>query len=424
LTVVASDDTSSVNEPAAEAVATGPANRTWHPGAVFLERAELALTGILPTPTPPPDRPDTGDLTIVDSEGTPVAVLDRNDHLHPARPFGHGPLRSRRRTPQETLRELAALAADARGPVKILAVPVAGALRRFDVDTLAARAGRPALLLWLVLVGHGRRRDLPAEGLFRAVTATCAELTERGLPGVAVPVALPDPAAGELETLAAAFGAHALLTPDPQPDPAGPWHPAFAVELERCCPSPPRRGVTVFLTGLSGSGKSTIARGLTERLRLDGTRTVSLLDGDEIRRLLSAGLGFDRKDRDLNILRIGYVASEITRHGGLAICAPIAPFDSTRRGVREMVEQVGDFLLVHVSTPLAECERRDRKGLYARARAGLLGDFTGVCSPYEEPQDADLSVDTTDLSVDEGIDRIQELLLTRGHLPARPPSSR
>ncbi|MDQ1292389.1 MAG: sulfate adenylyltransferase, partial [Actinomycetota bacterium] len=370
----------------------------------------------------------------------PVAVLDSKDHLRPARPFGHGPLRSRRRTPAETRRELAALAADARGPAKILAVPVAGALRRCDVETLAARAEGPALLLWLVLVGHGRRRDLPAEGLFRAVQATCAELTARGLPGVVVPVALPDPAARELEAVAAAYGAHALLGPDSDPDPepdsagpwhpagpwhsAGPWHPAFAVELERCCPPPPRRGVTVFLTGLSGSGKSTIARGLTERLRLDGARTVSLLDGDEIRRLLSAGLGFDRRDRDLNILRIGYVASEITRHGGLAICAPIAPFERTRRQVREMVDQVGDFLLVHVSTPLAECERRDRKGLYARAREGLLGDFTGISSPYEEPPDADLTVDTTDLSVDEGIDRIQGLLLARGHLPARRPPSR
>ncbi|HET9656773.1 MAG TPA: adenylyl-sulfate kinase, partial [Kineosporiaceae bacterium] len=194
------------------------------------------------------------------------------------------------------------------------------------------------------------------------------------------------------------------------------WHPASRRELDRFRRAPDRRGVTVFLTGLSGSGKSTIARGLAERLLDDGRREISLLDGDEVRRLLSHGLGFSRADRDLNIRRIGFVAAEITRHGGLAICAPIAPFEQVRREVRERVEEVGDFVLVHVSTPLAECERRDRKGLYARARQGLVAEFTGISSPYEAPEDADLRVDTTGIGEDEAVDRVWQLLLSRGYL--------
>jgi len=391
-----------------------PHAHEWHPGPAFLERVELALAGVLPPPAPPSDRPDApGEVTIVDAEGTPVAVLDRHDRLRPARPFRHGPLRGLRRTPQAVRGELAGLVAGAGGRARILAVPVGGALRTADVERLAD-TGRPAVLLWLVLLAPERRGDLPPEGLLRAVRASCSQLADRGLPGLVVPVALPDPAEGEIEAVAAAHGADVVLPPDTGGD--GPLHPAFAAELERCCPAPPRRGLTVFLTGLSGSGKSTIARGLAERLRLDGRRTVSLLDGDEIRRLLSAGLGFDRRDRDLNILRIGFVASEVCRHGGLAICAPIAPFDGTRRRVRRAVEQVGDFVLVHVSTPLAECERRDRKGLYARARRGLVREFTGISSPYEAPADADLTLDTTDLPAEEGVDRIWELLLARGHL--------
>ncbi len=157
----------------------------------------------------------------------------------------------------------------------------------------------------------------------------------------------------------------------------------------------------VFFTGLSGSGKSTIARGLRDALLELGTRTVTYLDGDVVRHLLSKGLTFSKADRDLNIRRIGFVAAEAARHGGLAICAPIAPYAATREEVREMVESVGaDFLLVHVATPLEECERRDRKGLYAKARAGLIPEFTGISDPYEEPDDADLVVDTTHLSVE------------------------
>ena len=168
-----------------------------------------------------------------------------------------------------------------------------------------------------------------------------------------------------------------------------------AAELRRARPPRSPRGVVVFCTGLSGSGKSTLARDLRDALLERGDRTVSLLDGDLVRRLLSAGLTFSRADRDLNIARIGYVATEVARHGGIAICAPIAPYAAAREGVRRMVSEVGDFVLVHVSTPLEVCEARDRKGLYAQARAGVIGSFTGISDPYEAPDDADVVIDTS-----------------------------
>jgi sulfate adenylyltransferase len=168
-----------------------------------------------------------------------------------------------------------------------------------------------------------------------------------------------------------------------------------AAELRRARPPRSARGIVVFFTGLSGSGKSTLARDLRDALLERGDRTVSLLDGDLVRRLLSAGLTFSREDRDLNIARIGYVATEVARHGGIAICAPIAPYAAARSAVRSKVSEVGDFVLVHVSTPLAVCEARDRKGLYAKARAGVIGSFTGISDPYEEPTDADLVLDTS-----------------------------
>jgi sulfate adenylyltransferase len=191
-------------------------------------------------------------------------------------------------------------------------------------------------------------------------------------------------------------------------------YPAVARELRAARPPRHERGVTVFFTGLSGSGKSTIARGLADALIERGDRTVTLLDGDVVRRLLSAGLTFSKADRDLNIRRIGYVAAEVTRHGGLAICAPIAPYAATRAEVRRMVSAVGGFVLVHVATPLAECERRDRKGLYAKARAGLIPEFTGVSDPYEPPEDADLVLDTTHLDPGDAVAAVLRLLTAEG----------
>jgi len=201
--------------------------------------------------------------------------------------------------------------------------------------------------------------------------------------------------------------------------------PSVAQELRRARPPRAERGVAIFFTGLSGSGKSTIARGLAEALTERGDRTVSLLDGDRVRQLLSAGLTFSRADRDLNIARIGYVAAEVARHGGIAICAPIAPYAQARTVARKLVTEVGDFLLIYVSTPVDVCEARDRKGLYAKARAGLITGFTGVSDPYEEPRDADLVLDTSAMTRDEAVGAVLNLLVAGGWLAgetgATPP---
>lgn len=187
-------------------------------------------------------------------------------------------------------------------------------------------------------------------------------------------------------------------------------------ELARLRPARTKRGLTLLFTGLSGSGKSTIARGVCDGVRRSG-RSVTLLDGDVVRRMLSSGLTFSREHRELNIRRIGYVASEITRHGGVTVCAPIAPYAAGRAEVRAMVEEFGDFFLVHVATPLEVCEARDRKGLYAKARAGEIPEFTGISDPYEEPEDADLVVDTEGMTPEESVAQVMAALREGGWLP-------
>ena len=176
--------------------------------------------------------------------------------------------------------------------------------------------------------------------------------------------------------------------------------PQVVTELRRTSPARSKQGFTVFFTGLSGSGKSTIANALMVKLMEMGGRPVTLLDGDVVRKHLSSELGFSKEHRDLNIKRIGYVASEITKNGGIAICAPIAPYTATRRAVREMIEAFGAFVEVHVATSIEECERRDRKGLYKLAREGKIKEFTGISDPYEAPTKAELVVDTENVDVD------------------------
>lgn len=192
--------------------------------------------------------------------------------------------------------------------------------------------------------------------------------------------------------------------------------PAVVNELRATHPPRSRQGLTVFFTGLSGSGKSTIANIVLSRLLEIGGRSVSLLDGDLVRKHLSSELGFSKAHRDLNIQRIGYVASEITKAGGIALCAPIAPYDSVRRAVRAMVEPLGGFVLVHISTPLEVCESRDRKGLYAKARAGVIKQFTGISDPYEAPADAEVTLDTSTMTAGEAADAILNFLQSRGYL--------
>ncbi|HEX5313845.1 MAG TPA: bifunctional sulfate adenylyltransferase/adenylylsulfate kinase [Gammaproteobacteria bacterium] len=193
--------------------------------------------------------------------------------------------------------------------------------------------------------------------------------------------------------------------------------PEVVKELRRTHPPLDRRGFTVFFTGLSGSGKSTIANALMVKLLELGGRRVSMLDGDLVRRNLSSELGFSKEHRDLNIRRIGYVASEITNHGGIAICAPIAPYAATRRAVREMVEATGGgFIEAFVSTPIETCEERDRKGLYARARAGKIKEFTGISDPYEAPEKPEITIDTRGNTPDEAAQDIMLKLERLGYI--------
>jgi sulfate adenylyltransferase len=185
-------------------------------------------------------------------------------------------------------------------------------------------------------------------------------------------------------------------------------YPEVGREQRRSFPPRPKQGVTIFFTGLSGSGKSTIANILLTKFLEMGGRPITILDGDLVRKHLSSELGFSKEHRDINIRRIGYVASEITKNGGIAICAPIAPYDATRKHVRQLIEPYGGFILVHVATPIETCEERDRKGLYAKARAGIVKEFTGISDPYEVPTDAEVVINTAELSAEESA---QEIIL-------------
>ena len=417
---------------------------TWHPPREVLEFAELVLSGAIGSAAAPITVPDehleAAALVLEDAEGTPVAVLRRRDDgldFESLRAFTHGPVRSARRAPFQVWAELAAGNRPEGGPAQagVAVVPVPSMLSTATVDDVLAYAAESGqALLWLAVFGAGRPSALPAAGLWRAVREISEQAAVAGLRSVAVPVAVPLPAGTEpaddaalIKGVARAFAgtdAVDVLALDRvvgEEEVGGTGrsvHPAFARERERAVPPPHRRGVTIFFTGLSGSGKSTVAKALADELAERSPRTVSLLDGDEVRRMLSAGLGFSRADRDLNIRRIGFVATEVNRHGGIAICAPIAPFAQIRAQVRASVEEVGDFVLIHISTPLAECERRDRKGLYAKARRGEIADFTGISSPYEVPVDADLRLDTSRLDVAEALAAIWALLTARGYLAA------
>ncbi|MFO7709301.1 MAG: bifunctional sulfate adenylyltransferase/adenylylsulfate kinase [Desulfobacterales bacterium] len=192
--------------------------------------------------------------------------------------------------------------------------------------------------------------------------------------------------------------------------------PEVIAELQRAYPPPDRQGFSIFMTGLSGAGKSTIARILFSKFLERGERPVTLLDGDIVRQNLSSELNFSREHRDINVRRIGFVASEITKNRGIAICAPIAPYAKTRAEIRSAIQAYGGFIEVHVSTPIDECERRDRKGMYAKARAGLVKGFTGIDDPYEPPEAPEVRIDTTHLSPDEAAQEILLYLGQRGYI--------
>ncbi len=294
----------------------------------------------------------------------------------------------------------------------VVTVPVAGPVTEPDLERLHG-IGRPVVLLALTGTGtpsYGGR-PLSGVGLVRATLAAAELVPDARV--VTVPLASrgdadADHAFGERVVAAYSPGDVVALTGEGDlPEPVA---EVVAFEL----PPPGAQGLVVFFTGLSGSGKSTLARALHDVVLERGERTVTSLDGDVVRRNLSAGLTFSKADRETNIRRIGWVAAEISRHGGVAICSPIAPFDATRQQVREYVGDAGgDFFLVHVATPVEECERRDRKGLYAKARRGEIPEFTGISSPYEAPTDADVVVDTTGRSIEECLAAILAALADR-----------
>ena len=272
----------------------------------------------------------------------------------------------------------------------------------------AAHAGTPLAsraLLMAAIAGQAGAAQLLAEG----PAAGSPGVTAGGAALVVAPPAR-DVRDEVVELLRAGQGVPPELSPA-----------AVVDELRPLYPPRTREGFTVFFTGLSGSGKSTIANALVVRLLSRGeARRVTLLDGDLVRKHLSAGLTFSRADRDTNVRRIGFVAAEVSLAGGIVVCAPIAPYDATRKDVRQMAgdgKSASGFVLVHVDTPLEECERRDRKGLYAKARAGLIPEFTGISDPYEKPTDAEVVIDTTQTGVDEAVDLVLGHLRTAGWLP-------
>ncbi|KQW48551.1 adenylylsulfate kinase [Nocardioides sp. Root1257] len=343
-----------------------------------------------------------GAVEIVDPEGLPLArVSVPGGAVTPLTHAQYGPFRRLYLSPAQTREQHAGRTV----------VPLVDALTEDELAVLGA-AG-PVLLL--ALVGTGTP-ELPATDLIRATLAAADLLPDAVV--VAVPLASHGDAGADhslgLQVVANYAG------PDPVigvPDSTSPSPASIQAIIDQARPEPADQGLVLFFTGLSGSGKSTLARALMDRILEQGARSVTSLDGDVVRRHLSAGLTFSKQDRETNIRRIGWVAAEISRHGGLAVCSPIAPFDETRQQVRAMVEDAGGaFFLVHVATPLEECERRDRKGMYAKARRGEIPEFTGISSPYEEPEDADVRVDTTGRTIDDALDDVLDALAESGYL--------
>ena len=359
------------------------------------------------TLTLPPELVEAGTVELVDPEGLPLALVSATATGEwTVKPLTHaqfGPYRRLYLTPDEARKLHAGRTF----------VPVADPLTAAQISRL--REAGPVTLL--ALVGAGTPSLSPV-GLVRATLAAAEQLDAEV---VAVPLAAHDDAEADhalgVQVVANYAGPDPVLAL-PEPSAEDESYPAeIQAIVDFDSPPEDRQGLVLFFTGLSGSGKSTLARALMDRILEAGERTVTSLDGDVVRRNLSAGLTFSREDRETNIRRIGWVAAEISRHGGIAVCSPIAPFDATRQQVRSMVHEAGGaFFLVHVATPLEECERRDRKGLYAKARRGEIPEFTGISSPYEEPADAAVRVDTTGRSIEDCLDEVIRALNEQGYL--------
>ena len=359
-----------------------------------------------------------GGVEVTDAEGVPLALVSIEDTYPVTSPVSGAltgiigevrPLPGASQRPFDDLYLPPSASRTAMSP-DTLTVVVDAALTASDIEQLRERE-RPILLL--VMAGFGAPRGLSRVGLLRASIAAASELDDAQV--IAVPAARRgDPDAEQR------FRRMIVDTYAPGPDtwvPTGIGRFSNVVEavIGRDRPTGQERGAVLFFTGLSGSGKSTLSQAVRNELVESDSRIVTLLDGDLVRRNLSRGLTFSQADREANVERIGWVAAEIARHGGMVICAPIAPFEKSRKLARQMASDVGaDFVLVHVATPLEVCESRDRKGLYAKARKGEIPDFTGVTSPYEEPADAEIRIDTSTCSAAEARAEILDFLELRG----------
>ncbi len=413
-----------------------------------LDGLELVLGGWLPATGLVLARPAGAGLVLTDQENNPLALVregqDGERELRPLRPWssGFGP----QWDPAVRL-SLAEVRRRVPAARRMLACVVDDVPTRVDLDTLVSATQRPDLDAVVVLVPVARRPRPRGEvgwaGLTRAAWATADAIAnvrpERPVIRLALP--WPDIATPEIEPLLhdAGFVSCARVTELRSGDQHDRitalrdllelevhdlYPAASAEEVLRARRAAPDRGAVVFFTGLSGSGKSTIARALADVLADTGSRRVTLLDGDEVRHHLSRGLGFDAASRAANIDRIAWVAALVAAHGGIAVAAPIAPFADGRRAARTMALEHGAFVLVHVSTPLEVCEARDRKGLYARARANEIADFTGVSSPYEVADDADVTIDTSEIGVDAAVARVCGALEAALAAPRAGPAAR
>ncbi len=415
-----------------------------------LDVLELALGGALPGLTLPAGAPaDAEVLLLADAENTPLARLTaagsgaadgpapRLEALRPFAPHGGPQWDPALRLGAAAARERLAAVAAGR---PVFALVIDDVPTRADLDHAAAAVGGAGAGAALVVIPVSRRGRpagaVGSAGLVRAALAAADTLRAvRTSPSV-LAIVVPWPVEGgpwpvpDLASVVASYGAPLALRLSELRSPAeqgrilaladvraaavhAVYPAASAAEVLRAGDGVGRPGAVVLFTGLSGSGKSTIARGLVEALADDGSRGVTLLDGDEVRQSISAELGFDIASRERNVERIGWVAALVARHGGIAVAAPIAPFAASRACVRAMAEPHGPFLLVWVNTPLDVCEARDRKGLYARARSGEVADFTGISSPYEAPGDADLVIDTAVTGVDWAVEAIRARLDAR-----------
>ncbi|MBL0885857.1 adenylyl-sulfate kinase [Myceligenerans indicum] len=368
-----------------------------------------------------------GPVVLTDTENTPLAEVAADGSLTPLKPIATALGPQWDEALRVPARDVAAGAAPGTTAVWLAEPPTLE-----DATGIADVASTNDVVLLVPVSRHTEPGTVGASGLTRAALGIAERIQGSNGPSrdatrvVVVPWPHGEQAPAPSD-IAAAYGAEQILVP-----PAGRsertrtslaalprayadalrrvYPETSAREVERAAAAGHQQGTVVFFTGLSGSGKSTVARALAAELDDEGLGT-TLLDGDAVRHHLSKGLGFDRESRETNVERIGYVASLVAKHGGIAVAAPIAPFASSRAEVRALAERAGArFLLVHISTPLEVCEARDRKGLYAKARAGAIPDFTGISSPYETPLDADVAIDTSQVEVPEAV------AIVRAHL--------